>query len=635
MAIPSSDLIWADYNGDGSVHEPNKVDIRRWSRYIQTLAEAGVLAKGYSTKAAMDADTSQPDGTLGVIRADPNDSYNFPTLWVFSDATNTWDQGIDRIASLQATISTAFGFIGGLTINSLLRIVGAGYALDLEDSNYWWSFKDGSGNVALGCLKSDGKVYGNFAGISSGGSSADAVNLAKSEQVKGRLDTGIIGMSRANYSIILGYGQSRMFATEGWPALSKTAVPNLDNLMYGGSTRPTGVPTTTTTFDPVGGSGTLQPLIATVESGSGTLLNDAAVAALAPGSANPGEDPLVTAANYARRLDLRSRGLLRDQTHRWVAANASVPGLPIEALSKGATPNLFLRNTGAVTKIKALAAVGETTAVGAIVFNQGEFNYVTTFGGTTDKATYKALLLQLLDDLTNDTMAITGQADPPLILLVQTDSGYVKNNVNLGISMAQWEVSQERAHVVMIGGMYAYTDKNGHLDPNGYRWLGIKIGQVLHKVDRRGEGFRPLAPRAISNSGRTITLDYHVPEPPLRFGTPYVVLAATDYADKGFYVTDDLGVVSITGVSIVGNTQITVTVGRDLSTNPYIWYGDETHFGGGCVKDSDTWVTPDLYTYSAGTGQYAGANIPALVDKPYDPSNWGIIFKLPCTWSAS
>lgn len=635
MDIPTVEQVWADFNVDGSVHVPDKQDIRRLLSFIMALAEAaGIGAKKYATKAAMNADLSQNDGTIGLIYADPVDANNFPTLWYWNDAGNVWVMGVDRISSLRALLDAAFTFTNGLSILNLLHAAGAGWTLDLEDSNYWWAFKDGGDNVALGCLKADGKVYGNFAGISSGGSSADAVNMARSLSVKGQLITSVIGMSRANYTIILGNGQSRMFATEGWPALSKTAVAGLDNLMFGGSTRPVGVPTTTTTFDPVGGSSTLQPLIATVESGGGALLNDATVAALAPGTGYPGEDPMVGMANFARKLDLRARGVLRDQTHRWVVANASVPGVPIETLSKGATPNLFLRNTDAVTKIKALAAVGETVAVGAIVFNQGEFNYVTTFGGTTDKAAYKALLLQVLDDMVNETMAITGQADPPVILLVQTDSGYVKNNVNLSVSMAQWEVSQERANVVLIGGMYSYTDKNGHLDPNGYRALGQKIGQVLHQVDRRGEGFKPLAPAAVSVTGRTFTLDYHVPEPPIRFGTPYVTLTATDYADKGFYVTDDLGPAPVSAVTITGNTQVAVTVNRDLSTNPYIWYGDETHTGGGCLKDSATWVTFDKYAYAAGTGQYAAANIPALVGKPYDPSNWGIIFKLPGTWSA-
>jgi hypothetical protein len=105
VAIPTVDQIWADFNLDGSVHEPAKLEIRRYERYIQALAEAGVLAKGYSTKAAMDADTGQPDGTLGVIRADPVDANNFPTLWTFNDAGNVWVQGVDRILPLQDLLS--------------------------------------------------------------------------------------------------------------------------------------------------------------------------------------------------------------------------------------------------------------------------------------------------------------------------------------------------------------------------------------------------------------------------------------------------------------------------------------------------------------------------------------------------
>lgn len=106
MATPTVDEVWADFNVDGSVKEPIKQDIRRLLRFIQALAEAaGVGAKSYPTKAAMDADLSQPDGTLGLIYNDPVDANNFPTLWYWNDAGNVWVMGVDRMTALATAMA--------------------------------------------------------------------------------------------------------------------------------------------------------------------------------------------------------------------------------------------------------------------------------------------------------------------------------------------------------------------------------------------------------------------------------------------------------------------------------------------------------------------------------------------------
>ncbi len=65
MAIPTPDQIWADFNNDGSVKEPAKQDIRRWSRYVEALAKS-VGMKTYVDKATMDADLTQADGRGGA-----------------------------------------------------------------------------------------------------------------------------------------------------------------------------------------------------------------------------------------------------------------------------------------------------------------------------------------------------------------------------------------------------------------------------------------------------------------------------------------------------------------------------------------------------------------------------------------
>ena len=115
MAVKTNDEIWADNNLDGSPHEPIKQDIRRKMNAIEALAtQAGVGAKTYPTKAAMVADLSQPDGTIGVIYADPVDANNFPAVWYWNDAGNVWVLGVDRIGNMEDEVSQSTAAVDGL-----------------------------------------------------------------------------------------------------------------------------------------------------------------------------------------------------------------------------------------------------------------------------------------------------------------------------------------------------------------------------------------------------------------------------------------------------------------------------------------------------------------------------------------
>ncbi|SEJ70212.1 hypothetical protein SAMN04244572_04947, partial [Azotobacter beijerinckii] len=218
----------------------------------------------------------------------------------------------------------------------------------------------------------------------------------------------------------------------------------------------------------------------------------------------------------------------------------------------------------------------------------------------------------------------------PLFLTYQTAATWTRDENNLGVGMAQWKASKERKNLFLVAPSYPVTDKGGHLDANGSRWMGWQFAKVATWSSVHRRRWRPVEPVKVEQVGKAIYIAYHVPYPPLRFADIYVANAATIYADKGFRVQDDSGYLTISAVEIVSPHVVKITLASEPTGTAYVWYADKTvHSGGGNLCDSDPTVTDDLYQYLPDSGMYAGANIAALVDKPYPLANFSIAFRLP------
>ncbi|MER4424573.1 hypothetical protein J9B67_29485, partial [Klebsiella pneumoniae] len=255
----------------------------------------------------------------------------------------------------------------------------------------------------LGRSKTIIDASGNPVGGGSGGGITlqDRINILNAEnlsyysKVRSRYNADIERLVFA-LSMIIWYGQSLSTNQEGYPALSKTPYSNLGNLMLGKSPRPN--TRTGAGFTPVG-SAILNPLKAVVQSGDGSyVMSDADVAALPAGSGNEGEGA-VAAVNMLRMLFLRQAALLTDPSRLLVLASCGVNGRTVEALSKGADPELYNRIREAVSKIKAIAdGESKTFGIGAFCFLQGEWNYNPGYGGDYTREGYKAKVRQLYSD---------------------------------------------------------------------------------------------------------------------------------------------------------------------------------------------------------------------------------------------
>ncbi|AOF95510.1 sialate O-acetylesterase [Sphingobium sp. RAC03] len=477
-------------------------------------------------------------------------------------------------------------------------------------------------------IDADGDVDAGFA-------DRDAANLALSAAVARQFNTTQQPILRSAVNIFIVYGQSLGRGQECWPVLSKTPRNDAGVYMLGLSTRPW--TQTGTSFDPLYGSdplnARLHPMVAVVNVNN-TLPSDATIAAYAPGTNVPGEGPEVGAINFLRAAYLDHHGVEADPDTPWAVISCGVGGQSIEALSKPASnveDSYYNRVLDGIAKVMAQPEfAGMDVRVPAILWLQGEEDYENGAASENPSiADYKAALRQLRTDLNADITALTGQAKAPAFVTYQTSGFNTEDFGNLFVGEAQLEAATQDTGLHMAAATYPLTDKTVHLDPNGSRWLGMQFGKVLARLLLRKEGWMPLHPRRATVSGTEVLIDFHVPEPPLQWGQPYVALAATDYANKGFVVRDAIGDIILSAVELVGQAMVRLTLTRPTSGAVRVEGGTKRGSGGNlCLKDSDRTIATENYEYAPGTGQYAGANIPALVGQPYPLENWCVNFSI-------
>ncbi|HDE1066770.1 TPA: hypothetical protein PCB59_002198 [Klebsiella pneumoniae] len=462
----------------------------------------------------------------------------------------------------------------------------------------------------------------------------DNLALAASAAVNNTLVTGI-QRPVFDYNLVITDGQSLSTGTEGWAALSTVAFEAENLLMFGDSVRPsTDRATGGSTWNPLGGAA-LKPLKAVTQSiGGGSVLTDAEVSALAPGAVNEGETVDVGAVNFWRQLQNDFHGVSVDPARKIIVLNCGVQGRTVEELSKGHPYNHYNRVIEAVTKVKSYIASqqpGATVGIVAFLYMQGEWNYWTSTTGTHDRATFLELTKQLRTDLITDcAYSICGQKLPPAWITYQTGGSYTDDTYNLAIGMAQLDMAEQVPGCYLATPVYQVTDKNGHLDPNGYRWAGMQFGKVLHRILDRGLDWKPMKPiKVVRYSDDEILACFNTPSPPAKFKETYVVNTATMYPNKGFLVTDANGVVGVSSVTTVGQATLSVKLSAPATGDVYLWYAPKTTYNGnGNLCDSDSTIAPYNNEYHAGSGQYPSANITALVDKPYPLENWCCAFRI-------
>jgi hypothetical protein len=254
-----------------------------------------------------------------------------------------------------------------------------------------------------------------------------------------------------------------------------------------------------------------------------------------------------------------------------------------------------LVETRAITRLA--QAAGRTYGVRAITVTHGECD--------AGDATYGDRLYQLWEGYSIDLPAITGQAEPPLMIISQQNSSGERS----ASTLAAWRLGVEHPSDVVCSGpkyQYPYSSDYVHLIVDGYELLGEKYAQVLYERELAGSDWQPLQPTTVARAGRVVSVQFHVPVPPLvwedTFQLPHQTSLAAWSAGQGFELRDGAGApLTISSVAIQGDT-VQVTAAADLPAVVIVGYamsGSATEpmtapFTGtlhwGRLRDSDPFV---------------------------------------------
>jgi len=247
--------------------------------------------------------------------------------------------------------------------------------------------------------------------------------------------------------------------------------------------------------------------------------------------------------------------LFEASSARSVSVAPGIGGLPIGSLSKGTTPydNVLACVSRATALINGLGWELETI----ITWDQGEANLGDT------RASYKAALIQLYNDLSADIRGITRQAQLHFFLC-QTSSLDRSQ-----IPLAQWEVSKEIANIHCVGPLYDVPfQDNFHQTAVGYSYKGDKYALAIKTVIFDAALWKPLQPISAVRTGTTIDIMFEGQ-------TGALVLDTTNVPDvgsgKGFEFFDSTATPpAITNVAIIaGGVRLTLA-SVPTGTNPFV-----------------------------------------------------------------
>jgi hypothetical protein len=228
--------------------------------------------------------------------------------------------------------------------------------------------------------------------------------------------------------------------------------------------------------------------------------------------------------------------------------------------------------SGMMEQITAAVAVAtaksESFNFWAIFWAQGEANYAAG----TSRESYKAMLIQLKEDLAGDVHAITKQVFKSAVVTYQVASHRVYGRRHNDIAIAQWQASKDDPDIIMAMPMYhlPYSDVQ-HLTNDGYVQMGRYYARALFETYKTGIKFRPLEPDKMQWAGRIIDIEMHVPVGDLMVDTTLVAEAPNHGFDIWATATD-VDTSAIASVEIAPGNRVRIRLSRDPVVGDLLTY---------------------------------------------------------------
>lgn len=383
----------------------------------------------------------------------------------------------------------------------------------------------------------------------------------------------------ADINMIGGYGQSLSIGSTSLPPITTTQP--YANIAFNGGTRPDGTIADLVSFIPL-----VEDRLTTPE-----------------GGVNHGETPASTSCNTITALIEAEDGLGHDDAgFDLLGAVAGRGGWSIAQLSRdaaaeaGQSVNWYTRILKAHLQAGYDLAQqdGKTFACQAYWWMQGEADVVYN----TARATYLAALRQLQDDIEADAQAISGQAHRVPLVSYQLSWGTLTQPA---VALAQLDAAELDDDIYIAFPTYAIAPfatliqsgnpDNTHLSNAGSALAGAYFGRALKRILYDGLDWRGLSAKSLRRQGRVITLDLHVPSPPVTID-PTTLGALTN---EGFRVRSGATTLGIESVEIAGPERLRIVLDADPGGSVTVRYGLDydnqtialfSNAAGGTIRDS-------------------------------------------------
>ena len=246
----------------------------------------------------------------------------------------------------------------------------------------------------------------------------------------------------------------------------------------------------------------------------------------------------------------------REAQHRAATGRPTAGALVFVSHYGGQPLTSFL--PGTVPYANLMLAAEKAVEIAALYDREVECPHVTHIQGEHGPFTgYGPMLADLAAATRADVQSRTGQATPPVFVVVQT-SEYDNAATADTVFQEQWTTCRDTAGMVCAGPMYqcpVEVDDPIHLSGIGRMVLSDMLGDVQRRIEA-GEGWTPLQPSGGTISGSQIDITFDVPFGPIAFDDDWIA----PVPDRGFVVTVDGAPVSISSVTITGPDSLRIVL---------------------------------------------------------------------------